>query len=176
MSATLTNPELDTAPHTDTAAIRPFQATRWPDEEPVADRSQGAPLAKLVGCGLTDPPAGLAGWMLVHGGFGTWVYGKDPAQAPTRDEGLDNLSRHWENRDHNLISAAAQQTAEIALPVAMAVFLDDDLVRAPEPRGRRAFPSQIYIHAAAGAATSPPGRNRDSSATTSARPSARCTK
>ena len=78
---------------------------------------------QAVGYGLTDSPAGLAGWMLVHGGFGKWTYGKDPKQAPTPDEVLDNFSLHWltntvtsgarlywENRDQNLISAAAQKT------------------------------------------------------------------
>lgn len=73
-------------------------------------------------------PAGLAGWMLVHGGFGKWTYGKDPEQRPTSDEVLDNFSLHWltntvssgarlywENRDQNLISAAAQKTDEITI-------------------------------------------------------------
>jgi pimeloyl-ACP methyl ester carboxylesterase len=40
---------------------------------------------QAVGYGLTDSPAGLAaGWMLVHGGFDKWTYGKDPKQSPTR--------------------------------------------------------------------------------------------
>ncbi|HEV3483891.1 MAG TPA: epoxide hydrolase, partial [Vicinamibacterales bacterium] len=73
---------------------------------------------QAVGYGLTDSPAGLAGWMLVHGGFGKWTYGKDPKQSPTPEEVLDNFSLHWltntaasgarfywENRDQNLISA-----------------------------------------------------------------------
>ena len=47
---------------------------------------------QAVGYGLTDSPAGLAGWMLVHGGFGKWTYGKDPEQSPTPDEVLDNFS------------------------------------------------------------------------------------
>jgi pimeloyl-ACP methyl ester carboxylesterase len=97
--------------------------------------------------------------MLVHGGFGKWAYGKDPQQSPTRDEVLDNFSLHWltntvtsgarlywENRDQNLISAAAQSTDEIAVPVAITVFPDDDLFRAPETWARRAFPSLIYFH------------------------------
>jgi hypothetical protein len=50
---------------------------------------------QAVGYGLTDAPAGLAGWMLVHGGFGKWTYGKDPNQSPTKDEVLDNFSLHW---------------------------------------------------------------------------------
>jgi pimeloyl-ACP methyl ester carboxylesterase len=47
---------------------------------------------QAVGYGLTDSPAGLAGWMLVHGGFTKWTYGKDPQQSPTVDEVLDNFS------------------------------------------------------------------------------------
>src|SRR5512145_2250462 len=50
---------------------------------------------QAVGYGLTDSPAGLAAFMLVHGGFGKWAYGKDPAQTPTVDEVLDNFSLHW---------------------------------------------------------------------------------
>ncbi|MCC8937713.1 epoxide hydrolase [Bradyrhizobium sp. Arg68] len=113
---------------------------------------------QAVGYGLTDSPAGLAGWMLVHGGFGKWTYGKDPKQAPTPDEVLDNFSLHWltntvtsgarlywENRDQNLISAAAQKTDTITLPVAITTFPNDDLFRAPETWARRAFPNLIYF-------------------------------
>lgn len=113
---------------------------------------------QAVGYGLTDSPAGLAGWMLVHGGFGKWTYGKDSKQAPTPDEVLDNFSLHWltntvtsgarlywENRDQNLISAAAQKTDKITLPVAITTFPDDDLFRAPETWARRAFPNLIYF-------------------------------
>ena len=48
-----------------------------------------------VGYGLTDSPAGLAGWMLVHGGFDKRTYGKDPTQSSTRDEVLDNFTLYW---------------------------------------------------------------------------------
>jgi pimeloyl-ACP methyl ester carboxylesterase len=115
-----------------------------------------------VGYGLTDSPAGLAGYMLVHGGFGKWTYGKDPKQTPTVDEVLDNFSLHWltntatsgarlywENRNQNLISSAAQKTREIKVPVAITVFPDDDLFRAPETWARQAFPSLIYFNQAA---------------------------
>jgi pimeloyl-ACP methyl ester carboxylesterase len=114
---------------------------------------------QAVGYGLTDSPAGLAGWMLVHGGFAKWTYGNDPKQSPTRDEVLDNFSLHWltntvtsgarlywENREQNLISAAAQKTGEITLPVAITVFPDDDLYRAPGTWARRAFPNLIYFN------------------------------
>jgi pimeloyl-ACP methyl ester carboxylesterase len=116
---------------------------------------------QAVGYGLTDSPAGLAGWMLVHGGFGKWTYGKDSKQTPTVDEVLDNFSLHWltntvtsgarlywENRAQNLISAAAQNTHKITLPVAITVFPEDDLFRAPESWARRAFPNLIYFHEA----------------------------
>ncbi len=116
---------------------------------------------QAVGYGLTDSPAGLAGWMLVHGGFGKWTYGKDPKQAPTVDEVLDNFSLHWltntvasgarlywENRAQNLISAAAQNTDQIKIPVAITAFPDDDLFRAPGTWARRAFPSLIYFNQA----------------------------
>jgi pimeloyl-ACP methyl ester carboxylesterase len=96
--------------------------------------------------------------MLVHGGFGKWTYGKDPHQTPTVEEVLDNFSLHWltntvasgarlywENRKQNLISAAAQRTNEITVPVAITVFPEDDLFRAPETWARRAFPSLIYF-------------------------------
>jgi pimeloyl-ACP methyl ester carboxylesterase len=116
---------------------------------------------QAVGYGLTDSPAGLAGWMLVHGGFGMWTYGKDPNQSPTKDEVLDNFSLYWltntavsgarlywENRNENLISAAAQKTDEITIPVAVTAFPDDDLFRAPETWARRAFPSLVYFNEA----------------------------
>lgn len=83
---------------------------------------------QAVGYGLTDSPAGLAGWMLVHGGFGKWTYGEDRTQSPTPEEVLDNFSLYWltntavsgarlywENRNENLISAAAQKTDESTL-------------------------------------------------------------
>ena len=117
---------------------------------------------QAVGYGLTDSPAGLAAFMLVHGGFRNWSYGQDPTQTPTRDEVLDDLSLYWltntavsaarlywENRTVNLISAAAQRTHEIKIPVAVSVFPDDDLYRAPETWARRAFPTLVYFHQAA---------------------------
>lgn len=116
---------------------------------------------QAAGYGLTDSPAGLAGWMLVHGGFGKWSYGRDPKQSPTVEDVLDNFSLHWltntvasgarlywENRNENLLSAEAQKTAEIKIPVAITAFPDDDLFRAPETWARRAFPSLIYFREA----------------------------
>ncbi|HEY8521076.1 MAG TPA: epoxide hydrolase [Gammaproteobacteria bacterium] len=115
---------------------------------------------QAVGYGLTDSPAGLAGWMLVHGGFDRWSYGENWEQSPSRDEVLDNFTLYWltntaassarlywENRDRDLISSAAQRTEEITVPVAITVF-PDEVFRAQEAWARRAFPNVIYFHEA----------------------------
>ena len=106
---------------------------------------------QAVSYGLTDSPAGLAGWMLVHGGFDKWSYGKDPQQSPTIDDVLDNFTLYWltntvasssriywENRNLNLISAGDQKTDQISVPVAITVF-PDEVFRAQEPWARKAF-------------------------------------
>jgi pimeloyl-ACP methyl ester carboxylesterase len=113
---------------------------------------------QAVGYGLTDSPAGLAGWMLVHSGFTKWSYGLDPTQSPTRDEVLDNFSLYWltntvassariywENRRGSLISAGDQKSAEIKVPVAITVF-PDEVIRAQESWARRAFPTLSYFN------------------------------
>ncbi len=82
---------------------------------------------QAVSYGLTDSPADRSYWMLVHGGFEKWAYGKDPQQSPTKDDVLDNFTLYWltntsasssriywENRGTSLISAAAQKTNEIS--------------------------------------------------------------
>jgi pimeloyl-ACP methyl ester carboxylesterase len=113
---------------------------------------------QAVGYGLTDSPAGLAGWMLVHSGFTKWTYGKDRNQSPTRDDVLDNFSLYWltntaassariywENRTSNLTSATSQKSAEIKVPVAITAF-PDEVIRAQESWARRAFPTLSYFH------------------------------
>lgn len=113
---------------------------------------------QAVGYGLTDSPAGLAGWMLVHSGFTKWTYGSDPRQSPTRDDVLDNFSLYWltntaassariywENRGGNLVSAGDQKSAEIKVPVAITVF-PDEVIRAQEAWARRAFPTLGYFN------------------------------
>ncbi len=113
---------------------------------------------QAVGYGLTDSPAGLAGWMLVHSGFTKWSYGKDPKQSPTIDDVLDNFSLYWltntvgssariywENRKLNLTSAASMKTNEIKVPVAITVF-PDEVIRAQEKWARRAFPTLSYFN------------------------------
>ena len=115
---------------------------------------------QAVSYGVTDSPAGLAGWMLQHSGFTKWTYGEDPKQSPTRDDVLDDFSLYWltntaassariywENRGKNLTSATDQKTAEISVPVAITVF-PDEVLRAQERWARRAFPNVIYFHEA----------------------------
>ena len=113
---------------------------------------------QAVGYGLTDSPAGLAAWMLVHPGFAQWTYGDDPDKSPTKDEVLDDITLYWltnsatsaarlywENAGRGVISGAAQKTAEISLPVAITVF-PEDVYRPPETWARRAYRNLIYFH------------------------------
>jgi pimeloyl-ACP methyl ester carboxylesterase len=114
---------------------------------------------QAVGYGLTDSPAGLAAFMLVHPGFAQWTYGDDPGKSPTKDEVLDDITLYWltnsatsaarlywENRGRgSVILAAAQKTAEISLPVAITVF-PEDVYRPPETWARRAYRNLIYFH------------------------------
>jgi pimeloyl-ACP methyl ester carboxylesterase len=113
---------------------------------------------QAVGYGLTDSPAGLAAWMLVHTGFAKWTYGNDPHASPTKDEVLDDFTLYWltntatsaarvywENGTRSILSATAQKTADIKLPVGITVF-PDEIYRAPETWARRAYPNLSYFH------------------------------
>jgi pimeloyl-ACP methyl ester carboxylesterase len=113
---------------------------------------------QAVGYGLTDSPAGLAAWILVHPGFAQWTFGDDPERSPTKDEVLDDITLYWltnsatssarlywENGGRGPTSAAAQKTAEISLPVAITVF-PEDVYRPPETWARRAYRNLIYFH------------------------------
>jgi pimeloyl-ACP methyl ester carboxylesterase len=113
-----------------------------------------------IGYGVTDSPAGLAAWLLGHPGFAQWKFGADPAQLPTRDDVLDNITLYWltntgtsaariywENGGRSVTSAAAQKSAEISLPVAITVF-PDEVYRSPETWARRAYPNLVYFHEA----------------------------
>jgi pimeloyl-ACP methyl ester carboxylesterase len=114
---------------------------------------------QTIGYGGTDSPAFLAAWMLVHPGFAQWTYGADPEKSPTKDDVLDDISLcwltnsatsagrlYWENGARgSVISAGAQKTAEISLPVAITVF-PEDVYRAPETWARRAYRNLIYFH------------------------------
>jgi pimeloyl-ACP methyl ester carboxylesterase len=113
---------------------------------------------QAIGYGLTDSPAGLAAFLLVHPGFAKWMYGEDSQQSPTKDDVLDDFTLYWltnsasssarlywENKGRGVISATAQKTADISMPVAITVF-PDDVYRAPESWARRAFHNLIYFH------------------------------
>jgi pimeloyl-ACP methyl ester carboxylesterase len=113
---------------------------------------------QAVGYGLTDSPAGLAAFMLVHPGFAQWTYGDDPEKSPTKDEVLDDITLYWltnsatssarlywENGGRSATSAGAQKTAEISVPVAVTVF-PEEVYRAPETWARRAYRNLIYFH------------------------------
>jgi pimeloyl-ACP methyl ester carboxylesterase len=113
---------------------------------------------QAVGYGMTDSPAGLAAWILVHPGFAEWTYGGDPEKSPTKDEVLDDITLYWltssgtsaarlywENSGRGVINAAAQKTAEISLPVAITVFPHESY-RTPETWARRAYRNLIYFN------------------------------
>src|SRR5258706_2674662 len=114
---------------------------------------------QTVGHGVADSPVSLAAWMLVHSGFAQWTFGGDPQQSPTKDDVLDNVTLYWltnsgtssgrlywENGARgSILSAAAQKTAEISLPVAITVF-PEDVYRPPETWARRAYRNLIYFH------------------------------
>jgi pimeloyl-ACP methyl ester carboxylesterase len=113
---------------------------------------------QTIGYGVADSPAFLAAWILVHPGFAQWTYGADPEKSPTKDEVLDDITLYWltnsatsagrlywENGARgSVISAGAQRTAEIALPVAITVF-PEDVYRPPETWARRAYRNLIYF-------------------------------
>ncbi|MFL5575456.1 MAG: epoxide hydrolase family protein [Gemmatimonadaceae bacterium] len=147
---------LSTFPEKERAAIKDFAAYLGAGGLTYLTMMGARPQA--VGYGLTDSPAGLAGWMLVHSGFTKWSFGKDPEQSPTRDDVLDNFSLYWltntatsaariywENRTANLVSATSQRSAEVKVPVAITLF-PDEVVRAQEAWARRAFPTLSYFH------------------------------
>jgi pimeloyl-ACP methyl ester carboxylesterase len=111
-----------------------------------------------MGYGVTDSPAFLAAWILVHPGFAKWRFGEDPEKLPTKDDVLDDITLYWltdtatsagrlywENGGRNVLSAAAQKTGDISLPVAITVF-SEDVYRPPETWARRAYRNLIYFH------------------------------
>jgi pimeloyl-ACP methyl ester carboxylesterase len=115
---------------------------------------------QAIGYGMTDSPAGLAGFMLQHPGFAKWTYGEDPKQSPTKDDVLDDFTLYWltntatsaarlywENGGRGPTSATAQKTNEITIPVAVTVF-PEEVYQPPETWARRAYPKLIYFHKA----------------------------
>lgn len=113
---------------------------------------------QTVGYGITDSPTGLAAWLLGHPGFSQWAYGNDPAQLPSKDEVLDDITLYWltntatssgrlywENKGRSPFSADAQMTSSIPVPVGVTVF-GEDSYKAPETWARRAYPKLSYFH------------------------------
>jgi pimeloyl-ACP methyl ester carboxylesterase len=113
---------------------------------------------QAVGYGMTDSPAGLAAWILVHPGFAKWSWGADPTKSPTKDDVLDNISLYWltntatsagrlywENHGQSPTIAAVQKTGDISLPTGLTVF-GEDAYRPPETWARRAYKNLIYFH------------------------------
>jgi pimeloyl-ACP methyl ester carboxylesterase len=113
---------------------------------------------QTVGYGVTDSPAGLAAWVLVHAGFSQWNYGDDPRQTLTKDDVLDDITLYWltntatsagrlywENGGKSPLVAAAWKTTDIKMPVAITVF-GEDAYLPPETWARRAYPSLTYFH------------------------------
>lgn len=109
---------------------------------------------QTIGYALTDSPAGLAAWVYDYNNG-------EPERLLTKDEMLDDITLYWvtnsaassarlywENAGRGITVAAAQKTAEIALPVAITVF-PEEIYRAPETWARRAYRNLIYFHEAA---------------------------
>jgi pimeloyl-ACP methyl ester carboxylesterase len=113
-----------------------------------------------VGYGMADSPAGLAAWMLVHGGFTQWTNSSDAERTPSKDQVLDDITLYWltntgtsagrlywENRGGSPTSAADQQTSQITLPVAITVFPGESY-QTPRSWAERAYPNLIYFNQA----------------------------
>lgn len=104
---------------------------------------------QTVGC-LTDSPIGLAAWMYDYNGG-------EPQRLLTKDEMLDDVTLYWltntaissarlywENKDA-ILSAGAQKTAEISIPVGVTVF-PGEIYRAPKSWTQRAYRNLIYFN------------------------------
>lgn len=112
---------------------------------------------QTIGYSLTDPPAGLAAWMLGHPGFTRWTYdSSDPEKSP--DEVLDDITLYcltksaassgriyWEYGGRSPALSGPEKTSEISLPVAITVFPGESY-RAPETWARRAYRNLTYFH------------------------------
>jgi pimeloyl-ACP methyl ester carboxylesterase len=113
---------------------------------------------QTIGYSVSDSPAGLAAWLLVHPGFSKWTYGADPEKLPTKDDVLDDITLYWlthsaasagrlywENHGRPILAASTWRTTEVALPVAITVF-GEDAYRPPETWARRSYRNVIYFH------------------------------
>jgi pimeloyl-ACP methyl ester carboxylesterase len=105
---------------------------------------------QTIGYALTDSPAGLAAFMYdYNNGEPQRLLGKDDFLDDVTlywltDTAASSARLYWENHG-NILSAAAQKTDEISLPVAITVF-PQEIYRAPETWARRAFRNLAYFH------------------------------
>jgi pimeloyl-ACP methyl ester carboxylesterase len=108
---------------------------------------------QAIGYGLSDSPAGLAGWMFDFNDG-------EPERVLDRTEMLDNVTLHWltnsavsagriywETMGQSVLLSAAQRTAEISLPVAITVF-PGEVYRTPESWARRAYRNLVHFREA----------------------------
>ena len=106
---------------------------------------------QMIGYALTDSPAGLAAFIYDYNNG-------ELERSLTKDQVLDDITLYWltntatssarlywENQGRSPLSAGAQMTSEISLPVAITVF-PDELYRAPETWARRAYRNLVYFH------------------------------
>jgi pimeloyl-ACP methyl ester carboxylesterase len=108
---------------------------------------------QTIAYALTGSPAALAAWMYDYNDC-------EPQRLLGEQTFLDNVSLYWltntaassariywENGSRNLLSAAAQMTSKITVPVAVTVF-PGEIYRAPESWARRAYPNLAYFNEA----------------------------
>ena len=106
---------------------------------------------QMIGYALTDSPVGLAAFIYDYNNG-------ELERSLTKDQVLDDITLYWltntatssarlywENQGRSPLSAGAQMTSEISLPVAITVF-PDELYRAPETWARRAYRNLVYFH------------------------------
>lgn len=108
---------------------------------------------QTIGYALTDSPVGLAAFIYDYNNG-------EPERFLAKEQVLDDITLYWltntatsaarlywENRGRSPLSAGAQKTSEISLPVAITVF-PGELYQAPETWARRAFRNLVYFHEA----------------------------
>jgi pimeloyl-ACP methyl ester carboxylesterase len=113
---------------------------------------------QAIGYGMSDSPAALAAFLLVHGGFSRWKLGGTSESPLSTDEVLDDFSLYWltntgtsaarlywENQGRSPVFAAGLKTDQIKVPVGVTVFPYESFP-SPESWARRAYPKLIYFH------------------------------
>ncbi len=106
---------------------------------------------QTVGYGLSDSPAGLAGWM--YDKFAQWTYsGGDPERSLTKDEMLDDITLYW--LTNSAISSAQLywennannfNAVDISIPAAVTIF-PGEIYRAPRSWVERSYHKLIYFN------------------------------